>query len=319
KGMKTHGKIKVTTLSSGLDLELPVYLISGATEGPKIVLLHGLHGDEFQLLTALRKLGDSITPKDLSGMLIIVPVANPLAFQSGTRHTPVDMLDLNRSFPGVQQGGQLTEKIASVLTEELLKNSDYILDFHSGDSSSVLDLMIAPDVGGKIQGEINELAEVFGLKVINRSKAYYGTATTYAASELGIPSLVPELGGSGFGALMEELWTNKTIKCIKNVLVHLGMLDGEVVKPQNQITVRSIILLRASNGGILIPTIGVDKLGEFVKEGELLAEIINPYSFEILEQIMVPKDSVCCGLRSMAPINLSERYCYILADLASRV
>ena len=38
------------------------------------------------------------------GELALLPVANPYAFQSLTRNTPLDMSNLNRVFPGSWTG-----------------------------------------------------------------------------------------------------------------------------------------------------------------------------------------------------------------------
>ena len=35
-----------------------------------------------------------------SGTILALPCANPLAYESRTRNTPIDMIDLNRVFPG---------------------------------------------------------------------------------------------------------------------------------------------------------------------------------------------------------------------------
>src|SRR6202042_2725159 len=65
------------------------------------------------------------------GRVIVVPAMNYPAFQAGTRTSPIDKGNLNRSFPG-RSDGAVTEKIADYFTTRLLPLADIVLDFHSG-------------------------------------------------------------------------------------------------------------------------------------------------------------------------------------------
>ena len=46
----------------------------------------------------------SLEEDDFQGEVVAIPVANPYAFQSLTRNTPLDMTNLNRVFPGDPDG-----------------------------------------------------------------------------------------------------------------------------------------------------------------------------------------------------------------------
>ncbi|WP_177486089.1 succinylglutamate desuccinylase/aspartoacylase family protein, partial [Pseudomonas sp. F16(2018)] len=52
-------------------------------------------------------------------------------FQAGTRTSPIDRGNLNRSFPG-RPDGSVTEKIADYFRRTLLPLADIVLDIHSG-------------------------------------------------------------------------------------------------------------------------------------------------------------------------------------------
>lgn len=73
----------------------------------------------------------TLDPDDVSGRIIIVPALNYPAFRAGTRTSPIDRGNLNRSFPG-RPDGSVTEKIADYVTRQLLPLADIVLDFHSG-------------------------------------------------------------------------------------------------------------------------------------------------------------------------------------------
>jgi hypothetical protein len=60
-----------------------------------------LHGDEITGPEVVRRVLEGVDPEKLRGRLRLVPVANPLAFQTLTRVTPgsIEISNLNRVFP----------------------------------------------------------------------------------------------------------------------------------------------------------------------------------------------------------------------------
>ena len=62
-----------------------------------------IHGDELDGLLIARELVRTLDPSTLKGTVRILGVANPLAMEGITRNTPIDMLDMNRLFPGLSQ------------------------------------------------------------------------------------------------------------------------------------------------------------------------------------------------------------------------
>ena len=112
--------------------------------GPTVLLTGGVHGDEyegpdrarpahprarsFQALRAADRRAGGQLPRLLAG----------------TRTSPIDDINLNRTFPG-KRNGTATEMIAHYVTTELLPRSDYLFDFHAGGSSlQYLPTLLAP-------------------------------------------------------------------------------------------------------------------------------------------------------------------------------
>jgi N2-acetyl-L-2,4-diaminobutanoate deacetylase len=100
-------------------------------EGPTALLTGGNHGDEYEGPIALAKLASTLKATDVTGRVIIVPYMNYPAFRAGTRTSPIDRGNLNRSFPG-KPDGTVTEKIADYFQRYLLPIADYVLDLHAG-------------------------------------------------------------------------------------------------------------------------------------------------------------------------------------------
>jgi predicted deacylase len=107
-----------------------VLTLSGASPGPRVVLLGGVHGDEYEGIAAASLAFRDLDPQALHGTLTIVPVSNPLAFDVGMRETPEDGKNLARVFPG-SESGSVTERIAHALTTGAIQGADFLIDLHS--------------------------------------------------------------------------------------------------------------------------------------------------------------------------------------------
>src|SRR5947208_7146317 len=114
-------------------IPIPIARISNG-DGPRILLMAGNHGDEYEGQVALGRLIRDLDPAEVRGHIIILPSANFPAAMAGTRTSPLDAGNLNRSFPGDPDGGP-TAQIAYYIESELLPRCDFVLDLHSGGSS----------------------------------------------------------------------------------------------------------------------------------------------------------------------------------------
>jgi hypothetical protein len=123
--------IPVATTAAGLDLAIGMHIGGGKQTGPRVGLVSTHHGDEIFTADLIRRLLASLKPGQFAGTLYAVPCANPLAYEWGTRHTPQDMQNMNRVFPG-NAAGWITEAMARALTDALVPQLDVLIDFHCG-------------------------------------------------------------------------------------------------------------------------------------------------------------------------------------------
>ncbi|HEV2675650.1 MAG TPA: succinylglutamate desuccinylase/aspartoacylase family protein [Aliidongia sp.] len=113
-------------------------------DGPTLLLTGGVHGDEYEGPIVLTKLMQKLEKLPVSGRVIILPSVNHPAYLAGTRTSPIDGLNLNRTFPG-NRNGSVTQIIAHFVASELLPLADYAIDMHSGGSSlQYLPTLLAP-------------------------------------------------------------------------------------------------------------------------------------------------------------------------------
>jgi len=128
-----HGFLKLPYSHDGSAwgcIMIPVSVIKNG-DGPTALLTGGNHGDEYEGITSLLKLANTLQPESIQGRVIIVPAMNYPAVQNGTRTSPIDKGNMNRSFPG-RPDGSMTERVADYFQRYLVPICDYALDLHSG-------------------------------------------------------------------------------------------------------------------------------------------------------------------------------------------
>jgi predicted deacylase len=121
-------------------IRIPLAIIKNG-EGPTVILEGGNHGDEYEGPIALGELIRDLDPALVSGRLIFAPAINLPAVNAAHRVSPIDNLNMNRTFPGNPNGAP-TQQISAFMNDVLFPIGDAFLDLHSGGSS--LDLIPAP-------------------------------------------------------------------------------------------------------------------------------------------------------------------------------
>ncbi|QLG44917.1 succinylglutamate desuccinylase/aspartoacylase family protein [Costertonia aggregata] len=113
---------------------LPISIIKGKNKGPVFTIVAGVHGFEYPPIIAVQRLMQEIRPDNLTGTLIMIPIASTDSFYSREPFKNAqDKVNLNRVFPG-RRDGSVTEKIADFITTEIIPVSDVFLDVHGGDA-----------------------------------------------------------------------------------------------------------------------------------------------------------------------------------------
>ncbi len=274
---KQYEEIPVTTLASGYRLALPLHRIAGAEPGPMLGMMALIHGDEPLPNVVLREAYHQLDPATLKGTRLMMPVANPLAYEALTRNTPLDMTNMNRVFPG-DAGGWLTEQIAHTIVTQFVPQIDYLVDFHSGGTFPTVDYVYL----SKLEPA---LSRAFGSDILYDGPGYEGTLSNVTEGREDIPTAVIELGG---GSLVDDAYIARGIEGSFNVLKYLGMIEGEPALPAEQKIVQEMAVIRPRAGGVLYPEVKLDQLGEVVAGGTVLGRVVSPYTFEELEVIEAP-------------------------------
>jgi predicted deacylase len=313
---KYTARIPVTTDLNGLEVVVWVHALVGARPGPTLTLLAGLHGNEWLHLEFFRRFVEEFEPQEVSGTVLVIPMANAVAFGSLSRYVrdDSDNADANRSFPGKgRRFTWLAEQIATIIATEVFPSTDCMIDFHLGIWGSTMGSIIVdtdysdPEVGRKSF----DLSLAFGTPLILAIGGVQGwpgprTSQTYAGELLGIPSCGSMVGGAGFDRAQEQAWLDQNLQGIRNAMMHLGMAQGEMVLPDEYLVYATVERVNPRAGGLLQPANPSDTFGRPVAEGELLGCIVSPFTFETLEELTAPFDGYLAYWARSYPIRPGE-------------
>ena len=172
-------------------------MLVGRTRGtPNLLILSGVHGDEYEGPAILQDLAVEWGPRDPDGTLTLVPIANPMAFHAGTRRTPADQVDLNRIFPG-EPNGSVTQRLADLLFNEFVAGNDCVLSMHGwSKEGDVVPYAEYQDDDSETGRHSFETACALGLPYVH-PYAWPGGELGGAALRAGIPVVEIEVGGMG--------------------------------------------------------------------------------------------------------------------------
>jgi predicted deacylase len=304
--------IALAELADGSQVCLPLLLINGVSDGPRLYLGAAIHGDEVSGIEMLFRACAAVQPERLAGSIVCVPVQNPLAFQAEHRlpvgmylKSPLDQTPIDpwSSFPGNGQGN-FTEQLASTLFT-LITMCDYAIDVHTptrGGRYVPITILPHPSLGEAFR-RAEALAVAFGSGFIMRTEQGFYVQDgilCVEATRAGVPAFTFEIGEGG---RLEAEVMPIGVRCVLNALRFLRMLPGEPEVPPQTVVMSRFVGLRASRGGLLHTEIS---LGSRVNAGDVLARIYSVYGDE-REVIRAPVDGVFVRMTTFPSVAAGER------------
>lgn len=287
-GSSHYLNMDIARLHTHTKIEVPVIVERAKTDGPCLLILGGIHGNEINGVEIVRKIVALKINKPKRGTTICIPVLNVFGFLNQQREFP-DGRDLNRVFPG-STNGSLASRFAHVLMSEIMPHIDFCIDYHTGGDGrfNYPQLRIAPN-----DEETLEMAKAFGVKFIkfakNREKSFREIANKHGKKIL--------LFEGGKTLHLDAEVTNVGVQGAMNMMEFLNMRDFNKKielheETQEQIIISSSTWIRAKHSGMFRSNI---ELGEFVKKGDTLGSISDPFGcFE--KPVKAPNDgyAFCC-------------------------
>ncbi len=305
-GTVASGHLRVAPGPGDDGTTVPFSLIHGVRPGPVLALVAGTHGAEYPPILALQRVRTTIDPQTLSGTLILIHVANMPSFLERTvYYGPADHQNLNRVFPG-RRDGTLSERIADVLTREVVDRATHVIDIHCGDGNEWLRpysywvVSGAPDVVNASK----DLALAFGLDhiVIDSERPTDAAASLYLANTAmtrGKPALTAESGG---WAQTDEASIVRIERGVAGVLRLLKMRAAGPDPVTAPVWLGRNVVLRSAHTGLLYP---VAEPGQTVAKGSLIARVTD-FHGTLLEELRAPFDGEVLYVVATPPINTGE-------------
>lgn len=261
-------------------------------EGEKSVCIVGpMRGNEVQQLYTCSQLVRRLKELEEKGKIkkghkiLVIPSVNPYSINIQKRFWPTDNTDINRMFPGYDEG-ETTQRIAAGVFEAI-KDYTYGIQF----ASFYMPGTFMPHVRMMKAGMENvELAKKFGMPyVVLRNTRPYDTTTlnyNWQIWETNAFSLYTTTTSS-----VDKASAYQAIQGILTFLSKEGIADyyghdgyiSMVVEDTDMVSVRT------RKSGLFESKVIV---GQEVCKGQVLAEIIDPYEGEVIDTLSSPVDGI---------------------------
>jgi predicted deacylase len=269
RGKNTFVKLKAASLYTQTEIEIPVLIERSKLDGPTLLVLGGIHGDEINGMEIVRRLIFDKKAKPERGAIICIPIVNVMAFLNLERKF-ADGRDLNRSFPG-NKNGSLAAQVAFTISKEIIPLADFVIDLHTGGEDKFNFPQIRFDLA---HPENFKLAEKFNAPItFQQNKAPVGSLRNVLNAK-NIPVIVFEGGKS---REIDEDVVNIGVKGVLKVIDYLGIRKqlGENLEQTETTFISESRWVRAKYSGMFQPLV---KNGTEVVTNQLLGYINGPFA-----------------------------------------
>ena len=279
-------------------------------EEKRFCVVTGTHGDELEGQYVCYELNRRIQQQigHLKGIVEIYPALNPLGIDTITRSFPVVDVDMNRIFPGAENGS-VPEQLAEQIVKDLA-GADMCIDVHA----SNIYIRELPQV------RLNESTSEHLLqyaKRLNTEFVWVHHASTVLESTLahtlnmiGVPTLVVEMG---VGMRITEKFCCQLVDGIFCLMKDLGVWDGDVIEPKEPIVSlgAEVGFVNAEKSGLFVPQV---KHRNDIRKGEVIGEIVNPLKGCVEETLYAPCDGLIFTLRAYPMVETGALIARILEE-----
>ncbi|WP_428032590.1 M14 family metallopeptidase [Ancylobacter sp.] len=269
-------------MPSGQHWYVSVTVARGARPGKRVVLVSGVHGDEMSSVHTVQTVMNGLDPAEMSGTVMAVTDVSRPAMEGLQRRWPnagrgADLIDMNREWPGNENGLTAPSRHAGLLFKRLLQpNADAAIDFHTGTTGFEV---AAFNIAGMDVPEVKAMVELYPVSQVFDNHVYPGVLHN-AFMDVGIPAFTPEIGAARVLDLdMIALFVEGTM----NVLKHHGIVAGPMGRTGKDVSVfvgNSAFPILASEGGIVEHLV---RLNDKVEPGQKLAIQRNSFGDVVAE------------------------------------
>lgn len=219
-------KFQAGSRNTGEPIWVPVIVLKGEAQGPRLLLSAAVHGDELNGISVIHGLMATLSAAELKGTLIALPGINQPGMNANNRHFVAaggggNMTDLNRVFPGRTDGGTTAERYVARLWQHVIRgNADYAVDLHTQTRGSAYPLFVFADFRN---ATARRFAFALQPDLIKNDPGQKGTLETTLMGA-GVPTVTLEVGGPK--RWQPEL-VSRSVSGLRNLMAGLEMIDQE--------------------------------------------------------------------------------------------
>lgn len=253
-----------------------------------VAIVGAMRGDEIQQQYICARIVEALKDAEYRDKIaddksiLVIPSCNPFSMNVSRRFWAMDGTDINRMFPGYDKG-ETTQRIAAAVFE-------YVKDFEYGMqmASFYMPGEFVPHVRMLKTGyEDIATAQLFGMPfvTVREPLPFDTTLLNYNWQIWGSKAFSIYAGQTNY---VEDSTSNLTIDSILRFLKKIHVLDVRVQNAGYESIVldeEELVNIIARRAGIFYRMIGA---GPHVKEGEVLARILDPYDCRVLEEVKAP-------------------------------
>ncbi|ERG91082.1 MAG: putative deacylase [Haloquadratum walsbyi J07HQW1] len=327
------------------DVSVTVHRYCGG-DGPTVYVQAAQHGIELNGPAALRRLHNRLCDAKLAGTVIVVPVMNPLAFDTRSYATPdeydAQYPNVNRVWPGADDGS-FQQRIVAELWP-LAAGADAAIDLHTGTPSMlehvrvvendkkatalatafgtnyrlIGDGPISSESGGEASSNVANGDESFTrddtVRTTQNGEHSGHTQSTetfrIAMTRADVPTITVELGDSRtVDHSVAERGAVGICRVLKQrgMLTASGVLANQLPEPPTQHQLRDDIPVSVTPASGLFEPAANCTVGSEVTDGETLGVVYDPTTFEEKATIATPKPGVIYSLSHGGTVFAGER------------
>lgn len=216
---------------SGTDV-VPV-LVHRAGEGPVVAVTANIHGDEATGVAVVQDVDRFLRTHLERGTVVLYPSLNPAGLSARTRVDPTGH-DLNRLFPGMQDGSPSERHVHGIWDDLLRRRVDLVVDLHADSARSVpyaiVDRALAAGKGRGMTPQLEQLAAATGLVVLHEypEEQYVRFALDRSlagalVNRARVPSITIEAGPRRW---LDQPSVSTAFGAVLRVLAHVGLVES---------------------------------------------------------------------------------------------
>lgn len=262
-----------------------------------VAVVSGMRGNEYTQIFEASQLVKRLVRLEEQGRLtpgkaiLVIPTANPYSVNAEKRFWPADTTDINRMFPGYDKG-ETTQRVAAALFQ-VLEGFEYGIHL----TSHYISGNFVPHVSIQDTGrDYTESAKAFGLSYIRfRKPTQYDTTTLNYNWQIWNTKAYSIYGGED--TRIDNDVADNVVIAILNFLNHIGVVRfghhrGFI---SQVITNDDLYVVKSREAGFFNCKV---KVGDFVRKGQLLAQIRCIGDGHILDEITAQSEGIVFFIQS---------------------